>query len=193
MRVNEEDQRRNRTIIAVMVVAVLILLVGLWFVVGDSDSDDEATTEPTSSSETVSFSPSESSTSEPARDDTHGDREAAEDAAEKSAPARKTAVKVIDEMGRTDRSTEEWRSAVGEYFTEDGRAQVEALSTEDIPFTKHTGDGELVLTYQPSDSIYPVRVPTDEGNWIVMLTRDGDRDWKVLSVSDMSQRAEEGQ
>lgn len=186
------EQRQNRIITIAAVVALLALMLGLFLYL--QQGDDETPAAETTSSPTVESTPSEDTdTDEDAEDDERGDlpgQDEIEDASKASAPARKTATKVIEEMAKTDQSTKKWRSNVAPLFTKDGRAQVNSMTPKDVEFSKRTGPANLVLSDGGrSKTQFPIAVDTDKGMWMVLVVEDEDDEWRALSVSKYDDEA----
>lgn len=178
------EQRQTIMIIAAVVGLLLALMVGL-FVYLQKGGDDTPAAE-TTSSPTVESTPSEDTETDEEEDD-RGDLPGQDDideASKESAPARKVATKVIEEMANTDQSTKEWRSSVAPLFTKEGRSQINSMAPKDVQFSKRTGPANLILSESgQSKTQFPIAVDTDKGMWMVLVVEDDDDKWRALSVT----------
>lgn len=150
-----------------------------------SSSTPSTTTTPSTTATSRSRSTTSSSTSSSADEGDghdHGDGPEAAKQAAAADPARKVAARLVKELSRTDRSEAAWRRDVGRLMSGDGREQLAGMKPADVPFTKATGRARLVMTNQPSSVTQPIGVPTDEGMWLVMVTKE-DGQWRAVSVS----------
>lgn len=154
--------------------------------VSESRTSGSSTSPPpptTSIQQSRSTSSSSSSTDEADGHD-HGDGPDAAKQAAAAEPARKVAVRLVKALARTGQSEAAWRRDVGRLMSEDGREQLAEMKSADVPFTKATGSARLVMTNQPSSVTLPIGVPTDDGMWLVMVTKEGGQ-WRAVSFSQM--------
>ncbi|MDN5746510.1 MAG: hypothetical protein L0H31_15520 [Nocardioidaceae bacterium] len=135
---------------------------------------------------TTSASPTSRPSSEIPRRDAGGVTQARR--AAESAPARKVATRLITALTRTGQPVDEWRREAGEFLTASGRQQLAEMGPAGVTFTRVTGDARLVVTAQPSRVTLPIAVPTDDGVWLVMVTRD-EGAWRGLSFSPLKGEA----
>lgn len=177
------EQRQTITIIVAVVGLLLALMVGLFIYL--QQGDDETPAAETTSSPTVESTPSEDTDEE--EDADRGDlpgQDEIDEASKNSAPARKVATKVIEEMAKTDKSTKEWRSSVAPLFTKEGRSQIKSMAPKDVQFSKRTGSANLILSESgQSKTQFPIAVDTDKGMWMVLVVEDDDEKWRALSVT----------
>lgn len=184
------EQRKNRITVAAGTALVLAALLVLFLYL--QQQGDEPTEASQTSTPTVQSTPSETPTDSPSEDpeDERGDlpgQDEIEEASKESAQARKVAAKVIDQMAKTDLSTQKWRAGLNPLFTKNGQTQVAAMTPKSVKFTKRSGPANLVLTEVPSSGQFPIAVDTDKGMWMVMVVQDDDDKWRAMSVSEYTQ------